>query len=365
MRFKQKLLCIYGQAMYQGHAYYHKIMRKLLNYHDLAYLKEIKNRHRSENMKKNIKSKQNVGHKVTNDVPRLRILILPAGFLLVILLAFCVISSDPWYIVIWECMKEVMLHGGFLITMLVNILWIAKAFVKINSFDSSFFEDENGKVSIKSMGIKHPLLKSPNKGSESCDYSFLFYEMTVRFLILVGLEISLCYIFFSNSLSDVLALTMPMVTIFIVCSCFLASRNDRLVNNVEEQAEKGIVKVNIKKMINKLNYPFRIYNINKGVFCVSIDAMRIISDDTEIQLTELEVQHAHGKMQLLSTSKKLGTFEIFTVSENQINFWKDVRDSNEIMMFLRYGYHSIISRKESEVTLVVILSLSNNQLRCL
>lgn len=149
-------------------------------------------------MRKNEKLEHHAKHKSVDVPKRLGILIIPAGLLLVILLAFCVLFPDFWYIAFWKYLEEVMLHGGFLITMLIDILWISNAFKNINSFLRKSYEKgeapkENGYYYI---GIRHPLLKPLNKESGTNDYSFIFYELTVRFLLLIGLEISACYVFF-------------------------------------------------------------------------------------------------------------------------------------------------------------------------
>lgn len=313
-------------------------------------------------MEKNEKLKRHAKHKSVDVPKRLGILIIPAGLLLIFLLAFCVLFPDFWYIAFCKYLKEVMLHGGFLITMLINILWISNAFININkslfkSYDNGGAPEENGY-----MGIRHPLLKPLNKDSSSGDYSFIFFELTVRFLLLVGLEISICYVFFSNRLSEILALTLPMVTIFIVCSCFIVGRNEKLIFETEKQVEQDMAKDNIATTIQNMDFPIRIYNREIGKFFISIGVKKIMVGSMEATLTRLEVNLKNFKIKLMPTSKLKSDYEIFLVSENDLNFWEDVKDGENVKLILVYTFYSKLHKEESEVSLVVNVSTSNNQL---
>ena len=171
--------------------------------------------------------------------------------------------------------------------------------------------------------------------------------------------------FFSDRLSEILALTLPMVTIFIVCSCFIVGRNEKLIFDTEKQVEQDMAKDNISTIIQNMYYPIRIYNREKGKFIISIGVKKITVGSMDATLTRLEVQFKSFNIELSPTSKFYSDYEIFLVSENNLKFWKGVKDGENVKLILSYTFYSKLHREESEVSLVINVSTSDNQLKIL
>lgn len=161
------------------------------------------------------------------------VIILFVSFAIFIFVKICNGSVVPWYNVIIP------------IFFIADIVVVALSFKEIQNI----LEGSKDELQINH---ENPQPKSVNNfeestfiGKEHTIYSTLFFKRTLYLLVLSFLEVTVCFIedilikiFYNidgSLMSLCISMTLPLITIFIVSSCFLVARNDKQLDELQRR----------------------------------------------------------------------------------------------------------------------------------
>lgn len=255
-----------------------------------------------------------------------------------------------------DCLRDLITKCGILISLLLNVLWISKSFLQIQKWS------EEG-IDCKPHFLVRILKKS--ESSKAYSYSYLFFDKTVEFLLISSAEITICYWANTNLLSESLALTIPLITVFIISSCFITSQNEKFLSQVATRVGRQTITSNIQDFLRNLEYPIRIINNEIGSFLIDPKILEIEYPNlcVFVRLDKIKVDDNQEAIEL-SFTENLKDKKKYCLPEELIEEWQNIKIKSQgsIKLHLIYKYRSKDRNEEDEVNLIVRLNISDNQL---
>lgn len=254
-------------------------------------------------------------------------------------------------------LKNFIAQWGIIISLFFNIVWIARSFLRVNEWSKGNNLEDNLDF-LYLMGQKYK--------KEKHSYSLLFFNKIVEFLFILFIETFWCGYVDATTIPTSLAGHIPLLTVFIVSSCFISGQNERLLQELKLQREKDYI---TGEIINKLCYQsecrYPILLIDKEIGLFSFIKLSSI-DDFDIILNCVHIIK-NGKTQVklqphVPRTYNVGNSDEYIVPLAELANWKVLEQDAYIVLKLEYYYSTLNKDREGRLDLCVKLNAQDNLL---